>query len=191
MSQDETSQSDRRSTPGPDWLAWSLQLILGLLVGSGVGFSVARLLFRSGFTSFDQMFVVAAGVALCCGAFASFYGDRAWMSHSIFDSPEPRQPKRAPVCSVVIGSVGAALVLGAVALHLITRERPVEASPAHGFSILPLVLAAIPGFLLIHALRTGTGVWSFGELDRYETPLFFWVYVFVNALGVMCLLFGT
>jgi hypothetical protein len=185
---DEANKSPAK--PNTDWLAWSLQLALGLLVGSCVGFSVARLLFRSGFTSFDQMLPVTTGVAFCCGAFSSFHGDRAWMPRSIFAGAEPRRTDKARSCSIAIGSLGAALVLLPMALHLMTVGRSEDASSSGGLGIFPLVLAAIPGFLIIHALRTGTGIWRFGILDREETPLFFWIYVFVNAVGVMCLLFG-
>jgi hypothetical protein len=195
MNRDKTTHvvgagNREQGKPHTDWFAWSLQLTLGLLVGSGVGYSVARLLFRSGFIGFDQMLSVIGGAALCCGAFASFHGDRAWMARSIFACPEPRRTQKARTCSTVVGSLGAVLVLVPVALHLITRDQSRAEASSHGFSIVLLVLAAIPGFLLIHALRTGTGYWRFGTLDREETPLFFWIYVLVNAVAVMCLLFG-
>jgi hypothetical protein len=185
-----TRADHEQPKPQTDWLAWSLQLALGLFVGACVGFSVARLLIRFGLTSFDQMLPVTAGVAFCSGAFCSFHGDRAWMPRSIFAGAEPPRTEKARSCSITIGSFGAALVLLPVALHLMTADRSGDASSSGGFGIFRLALASIPGFLVIHALRTGTGIWRFGILDREETPLFFWIYVFVNAAAVMCLLFS-
>jgi hypothetical protein len=179
-----------QETPHTDWLAWSMQLALGFLVGCGAGFPVARIMWDCGFISFDQMFLVIAGGALGCGAFASYYGDRAWMKSSIFDPPAPLITESGRKWSKIIGGFGVALVFLTIGIHLISVGWPSGGSSSMKFSLFTLVLAAVPGFLLFHALRTGTGFWRFGTLDREETPLFFWIYVFVLALGVFCLLFG-
>jgi hypothetical protein len=70
----DTGANQVLDKPRPDWLAWSLQLIFGLVFGLGASFPVARNLYRSDFISFDQMFLAMAGGAFCCGAFASYYG---------------------------------------------------------------------------------------------------------------------
>jgi len=171
-----------------DWLAWSLQLLLGFLVGCGVGYVVARLLFRSSFIGFDQMLLIIAGVALCCGAFTSFYGNRAWMAPSIFVGPESPPPRKARTCSIIIGSIGVAVVLIPLTLHVISAGWPTHAPSARGFDVFLLLMGAFPGFLIIHALRKGTGFWRFGIIDREEKPLFFWIYVLLNAVAVLCIL---
>jgi len=57
-----------------------------------------------------------------------------------------------------------------------------------GFGLLLLLVAVLPGFLVIHALRTGTGFWRFGMIDREETPLIFWVYVLLNGVAALSML---
>lgn len=185
-----TAANQEQNKTRTDWFAWSLQLALGFIVGFGASFSVARLLARSGFISLDQMFLVMVGGGFCCGAFASYYGNRAWMRPSIFDSPEPPRTEPARKWSTITGLLGGSLVFVPIAIHLITVGWPSDGSSSRGFSFFTLLVAAVPGFLLFHALRTGTGFWRFGTLDREETPLLFWIYVSVMALGVFCLLLG-
>lgn len=171
-----------------DWLAWSLQLAIGLVVGSGVGFIIARLLLRSYLTEFPHMLFIIVGVALCCGAFTSFNGNRAWMATSIFAAQEPPPTRKARACSIIIGSVGVAVVLLALTLHVIHAGWPTHKSSSLGFDSLLLLLGCFPGFLLIHALRTGTGLWRFGIIQREETPLNFWIYVLLNAVALLVIL---
>ena len=185
-----TAANQEHYKPRTDWLAWSLQLALGFVVGFGASFPIARLLFRSGFISFDQMFLAMVGGAFCCGAFASYYGDRAWMRPSVFDSPGPPRTEAARKWSTIIGCLGGLLVFVPIGMNLVAGGGPSAGSSPGRFSVFTLLLAAVPGFLLFHALRTGTGFWRFGTLDREETPLFFWIYVSVMAIGVFCLLFG-
>lgn len=195
MNRDQASQAARQADPAQgkpqtNWLAWSLQLALGLLVGSAIGVFVALRLCRFGLASFDQILFVIAGVALCCGAVASFHGNRTWMAPSAFDCPEPPRTAEARTWSILIGYLGAALVIVPVVLHLLTPEPSRNQPSSDGFGIFRIVLAAVPGTFVIHALRTGTGFWKLGDLDREERPLFFWAYVLVNVIGVVCLLFG-
>src|SRR5580765_481867 len=94
-----------QSKPLIEWLAWSLQLGVGFLVGCAIGYQAARLLLRS---DFNHRLLVAAGLGLVCVAFTSFYGNRAWMAPSAFVAHEPAAPRRARACSVLIGFAGLA-----------------------------------------------------------------------------------
>ena len=174
--------------PRADWLAWSLQLGAGLLVGGGGGLFLAGRLARFHLISRDQMFWVIAGVALCCGAFTSFHGDRAWMPPSPFAPPEPVRTQKSRATSLVIGMAGAALVLLPVILSALAPASPARRSSASGFNFFLLLAAALPGFLIVHASRTGSGIGRLGTVDRDETPLAFWFYVLVNASALLCIL---
>lgn len=168
-----------------EWLAWSLQLTVGFLVGCGVGYAVWRLLFLG---SVNDMLPVAAGCGLVCGAFTSFYGNRAWMAGSIFVASEAAPPRIARACSLLVGGTGAAVVLLTLIHHMIaiaTQEHP---SRSMDFDLFLLLSAVVPGFLLVHALRTGTGLWTFGIIEREETPLIFWVYVLLNGIAALSII---
>jgi hypothetical protein len=198
--------------PRTDWIAWSLHLIFGIFAGSGVGFLVARMLFRFYLTGFDAMLLVVAGFSLCCGAFTSFHGNLAWMMPSVFTPSQPPQTRKPRNCSIIIGTIGAALILLPIILHVINFGLPAHKSAMTGAEIFVvqdgrlqldpeshkstalgvksflLLLAALPGFLLVRALRTGSGYWRFGTVDRNDTPLNFWIYVILNAVVVVCIL---
>ena len=196
MSQNRTAhQADAGSNQKPekprtDWLAWSLQLAFGSVIGFGAAFSIARLLFRSGFISANQMVFIMLGGASCCGAFASYYGDRAWMRSSVFDSPEPLRSELARKWSMRIAGFGGLLIILPIGLHLMTNGLPASRPGSGELIWFKLSVAAIPGGLLFHALRTGTGFWRWGILDRGETSLFYWIYVVVLAVATFCLLLG-
>jgi hypothetical protein len=82
----------------------------------------------------------------------------------------------------------------AVATTFVLKDGKLEPVPTPRSStpleldVVLLLLAAVPGWLLVRALRTGTGYWRFGAIDRDETPLYFWIYVFVNGLLVVWIL---
>lgn len=157
----------------------------GLLVGWGVGYETWRLLFRA---SLNEMLLFTAGAGLLCGAFTSFYGNRAWMAGSIFSTAEPAPPRKARACSLIVGGAGALVLFLSLVHHMIvvaTRERN---SSSAGLDVFLLVAALLPGFLLVRALRTGTGLWRCGIINRQETPLIFWVYVFLNAVATLSIL---
>jgi hypothetical protein len=168
-----------------EWLAWCLQFVVGLLVGCGVGYQVWSLLFRA---SLNEMLLFAAGGGVLCGAFASFYGNRVWMAGSIFLAAEPAPPRIARACSLILGGAGVVVVFLTLVHHMIkvvTRDRN---SPSGAFDVFLLIAALLPGFLLVRALRTGTGLWRFGIIDREETPLIFWVYVLLNGVATLSIL---
>jgi hypothetical protein len=170
-----------------EWLAWALQLAAGFVVGCAVGYQAARLLFRA---DLETLLVLAAGAGLVCGAFTSYYGDRAWMARSIFLAPESLPPLKARACSLIVGCIGFAVALLAAAHH-VTSALNSSSRPSAGFDVLLVLAALLPGLLVLHALRTGTGFWRFGILDREETPLLFWVYVVLNVcafLGILLMM---
>jgi hypothetical protein len=190
FSRDYTAANPKQDKAQTDWLAWSLQLVFGFVVGFGASFPMARILFRVGLIRADQMFLAMFGGACCCGAFASYYGNRAWMRTSLFDAPEPPRTELSKKWSFIIGGFGVLLTLLPVVSHLYFSNCPETRTHSGEFRMFKLLLAAIPGGLLFHALRTGSGFWRFGELDRHETPLFFWIYVVGMAILLCGILFG-
>jgi hypothetical protein len=191
MNRGRTSHDGRQvADPEPtadsvEWVAWSLQLAVGFLAGCGVGYAAARTLVLE---NLNGMLLLAAGGGLICGAFSSFYGNRAWMAASVFLAPEPTLPRQARACSLVAGGIGVAVVLLTLIHHLIAAGRRDQYSFVAGFDAFLLVVAMVPGFLLTHALRTGTGFWWFGIIEREETPLLFWVFVVLNGTGLLSVL---
>jgi hypothetical protein len=168
-----------------EWLAWCLQLVVGFLVGCGVGYQVWRLVFQAGLNEM-LLFVVAGG--LICGAFTSFYGNRVWMACSIYLAPEPAPPRKARACSLIVGAAGVAVVFLTVVRHMVAAATRKQGSPATGVDVFLILVALVPGFLVVHALRRGTGLWIFGIIDREETPLMFWVYVLLNGVAALSVL---
>ncbi len=190
MSQNQASHDVRKPVPDStssrvEWLAWLLQLMVGFLVGFGVGYEGWRLLFLR---SVNEMLLIEAGGGLICGAFTSFYGNRAWMAGSIFLTPEPVPPRQARACSLVVGGVGVAVVTLTLVHHMIAVTTGERGPTSAGFDIFLLLAAVLPGFLVVHALRTGAGLWVFGIIDRDETPLIFWVYVLLNSIATFSIL---
>ena len=168
-----------------DWLAWLLQLTVGFLVGCGVGYEVWRLLFQG---SVNELLLGAAGGGLVCGAFTSFCGNRAWMAGSIFLAPEAPPPRITRACSLLLGGAGAVAVLLILVHHMIGVATREHSSSSAGFNVFLLLAAVLPGFLAVHALRTGSGLWRFGIIEREETPLIFWVYVLLNGVAMLSIL---
>lgn len=102
-----------------DWLAWTLQFLLGLVAGVIVG---AGIILRSRVGFSMQAGILAAylcGAALIGGALASYYGDRLWLGHStrIIAPNSLRQSSTSRVASMATGAAGAALVVGAFLKH--------------------------------------------------------------------------
>ncbi len=155
-----------------------------MFFGCGVGFMV---LYRLDFIWFDRMLFVIPGAGLVCGAFTSFHGQRAWMMPSIFAPLEPAPHPKLRQRSAILGALGITLIVLPVVHHVATVGWPEGRSSSQdwGFSIFLLLFAAVPGFLAVQALRTGTGLWRFEIIHRDETPLLFWTYVFLNASAVV------
>src|SRR5262249_21374111 len=135
------------ANPAVEWFAWALQLAVGFLVGCGIGYEATRLLPQS---DFDHRLNVVGAFGLLCGAFTSLYGNRAWVAASIFLAPEPPPPAKARTCSFVIGGVGFLVAVLTMAHDRITTAH----SSSSSSNIFLLIAALLPGFLVVHALRT-------------------------------------
>jgi len=106
---------------GADWLAWSLQLIVGLAVGGFIGlriitdngrYSHAPCLWLE--NAHVPMFL--CGAAMIGGGLASYFGDTLWIGQSYRVLP-PDEPQNSPVSralSVFIGLLGGGWILLAV-----------------------------------------------------------------------------
>lgn len=171
---------------GADWLAWSLQLLLGLLVGASIGALAAeRLLAR------EALPIFLAGSSLLGGGIHSYLGDRVWFPRSIYDSEPPAQSKASRCASWIIGGVGALLCL--VALLEPTPRRlswrmsfaDVERLTFSGYDTFYLLCGLFTGLLVLLALRTDRAYSVSMFIDRYEQPLAFWLYIIFGTLATM------
>jgi hypothetical protein len=169
--------------PRADWMAWSLQLLFGLVVGSCGGWLIWGHLLDLRFVTIDQWPGIISGVALFVGALASRRGDRMWFRSSVFDSEPPAQSPASKAASFVIGSYGVLLFCLTLFSHLPRTES------RSGSSIFVLLLiGGFIAFLVIHALRTDTAYSRYGAIDREESPLAFWLYVAFGTLSVLYIL---
>lgn len=98
-----------------DWMAWSLQFIVGLVVGAILGLRALRepeLIPRQGAAFF------ILGTALIGGALASIYGDQLWIgeSYRVIPPDAPEQSGTSRTVSMIIALTGGLCLLGAVVL---------------------------------------------------------------------------
>jgi hypothetical protein len=100
-----------------DWLAWSLQFLLGLVVG-GV---LSVIFIRGGRRSIpliarEDAPLFMLGAAFIGAALASHYGDALWLGNSYRVSPpdKPRHSLASVWASRVVGLIGGLLVLVAL-----------------------------------------------------------------------------
>ena len=102
-----------------DWLAWTLQFLLGLVAGAIVG-AVIILRTRVGFSMQAGVLVTYfCGAAFIGGALASYYGDRLWLGPSsrIISPHSLQRSSTSRVASMASGAAGAALVAVALMKH--------------------------------------------------------------------------
>ena len=104
-----------------DWFAWALHFLGGLVAGSLASF----LFLRSGHRRIpligNEAFpVFLIGLALLGAGLASRFGDRLWAgdSYRVIPPDEPRQSVGSRRASLIAGSIGAVLVLIALAWSL-------------------------------------------------------------------------
>jgi hypothetical protein len=100
-----------------DWLAWSLQAIVGLLVGGLFGFHFSDPGHR--LFAIRHVSVFVWGVALFGAALASYYGDCLWFAflwlrEREFSLEHPRRSSASRIASALVGLIGLALVLAAI-----------------------------------------------------------------------------
>lgn len=96
-----------------DWLAWTLQLILGFIGGFILSFFLSLSKRRGSWLSEDCIMPFAFGVALLASAFTSHFGDRIWLgddSYRMIPPEEPRQSSFSTTFSIVIGIAGVGLI---------------------------------------------------------------------------------
>ena len=92
-----------------DWIAWSLQLIAGFVVGAVIGLAVCR----EGNLRSDEIIGFTLGAGLVVAAVASHYGDELWLgsdSYRVVPPDEFPQSSASRVASLVIGVIGVGLV---------------------------------------------------------------------------------
>jgi hypothetical protein len=93
-----------------DWIAWGLQLVVGLVAGGVTALCILSQ-FRD-FRTLDGTLPLISGVALTGGALASFYGDSYWIgdSYHVIPPDEPQHSRLSRLASGVVGFIGVALV---------------------------------------------------------------------------------
>jgi uncharacterized membrane protein YeaQ/YmgE (transglycosylase-associated protein family) len=104
---------------GADWLGWSLQFILGLIVGCVLG-AVLITRRRHGFWMASEAIpAYLFGSALIGAAIASYHGDRLWLgsSYRIIPADGIRHNAKSRAASISTGVVGGILVLAAILKH--------------------------------------------------------------------------
>jgi hypothetical protein len=98
-----------------NWLSWSLQFIIGLVVG---GLGGLWLLMRRGYSMFwlspNLVPHFIAGASLLGGGLASYYGDRLWLDDYIIPQEPPEQSDLSKNLSLLAGCAGVGLMLFAV-----------------------------------------------------------------------------
>ncbi len=104
---------------GADWLAWSLQFILGLIVGVVVGAVLISRRHQGFWMASEFIPVYLLGTALIGAALASYYGDRLWLgsSYRIIPADGIRHSSNSRVVSITTGVMGGLLSLVAVLKH--------------------------------------------------------------------------
>jgi hypothetical protein len=94
-----------------DWLAWSLQFIFGLIVGTFFGFGIIAKSHRRGggwWLASEQVSIFLSGAALIGAGLASYYGDRLWLgsSYRVIPPDDMKQSRISRIISIVTGTLG-------------------------------------------------------------------------------------
>jgi len=106
--------------PGADWLAWTLQCLVGMAVSAGLG---VYLISHSGggahyhtlrelWVKPDQVVPCLWGAALIGGALASHFGDQLWLrsSYLLLQPDAPAQSWASRLASGALGIFGILLL---------------------------------------------------------------------------------
>jgi hypothetical protein len=107
---------------GADWFAWSLQFIVGLVIGAFIGVATIarrRTLGGGWWLASDQVSTFIWGAALIGAGLASFYGDRLWLGSSFRVIPPDgiKHSDTSSMVSILTGLLGVVLVLRAILRH--------------------------------------------------------------------------
>jgi hypothetical protein len=101
-----------------DWLAWSLQFFVGLVIGG----LCSVIFIRGGRRSIPLIAqeispVFVLGAALIGAALASYYGDQLWLgdSYRVIPPDAPRHSIASRRASFMTGGIGGILILIALA----------------------------------------------------------------------------
>jgi hypothetical protein len=103
-----------------DWFAWSLQFILGLIVGVFLGFCIlGKRRGSDGWLNLEQMPIFILGAALIGAGLASFHGDRLWLgsSYSVISPDGIEHNDKSRIASIITGALGVTLILIAILRH--------------------------------------------------------------------------
>ena len=178
-----TPQTEPRQTatqppePRDDWTAWSLHFLAGVVAGGIAGMFLGFRMIRYAFIGGTELLLAIAGIAIFGGAIASYRGEDTWTMRSALDPQRPQQGRRCRAWSKALGGGSAALVAGAVIWHLWTAG---WAGGHFSWSIgevILLLLGVFVAYLVVRALRTGSGWWIFGPPDRDDASFSFWLWV--------------
>jgi hypothetical protein len=97
-----------------DWLAWTLQFLLGLVVGAAVGIAIILRIGVGYSMGAGVLATYVCGAALIGGALASYYGDRLWLGQSsrIIAPNTVRNSSTSRATSMAAGAAGVSLIVG-------------------------------------------------------------------------------
>ena len=107
-----------------NWLAWSLQLIFGALLGGVAGAASAWGRGRAAHFHFSDdegglAFGYVLGCSMVIGGLASYFGDELWLGSSLRAYQPPEMPHSAVSrgSSLCIGIVGLGLIVITLGAH--------------------------------------------------------------------------
>lgn len=105
-----------------DWLAWSLQFIVGLAVGAFIGIAIIARRRRFGggwWLASDQVSTLVLGAALIGAGLASFYGDKLWLGSAFRVIPPDgiKHSDTSRMVSIISGLLGVVFLLAAILRH--------------------------------------------------------------------------
>ena len=102
--------------PKADWLAWTLQFIVGSVIGALIGYVTVCPRRYSGISLLARQDIhpFTLGAAFLGGALASYYGDRLWLEDRVIPNDSVPQSYNSLACSVTLGAVGVGLMICAI-----------------------------------------------------------------------------
>jgi hypothetical protein len=176
--------------PSADWVAWTLHLIFGSIIGAALGIYVAARVLRAGMVSSDGTIWAVAGCALIMGAASSHWGDRLWTRPSVFSGNEPPRSDLSALVSMVIAIVGVlAIVWGLLPPSPDTSVKVVAQEHSRHVHPLMFLIPGVFGGLLVMAWHARTIYLPWFEIDRDESPGLFWFAWGAGAVITLLMIF--